>query len=63
MSAHIVLPLRWTANQLGGIAPTLGLVAILVLPAVLRSGPPGYGGFPRRYVLGSIRRSWPSAVP
>jgi hypothetical protein len=47
---HIVLPLRWTANQLGGIAPTLGLIAILVLPAVLRSGPSGYGGFPRRYV-------------
>jgi len=44
------LPLRWTANQLGGIAPTLGLIAILVLPTVLRSGRSGYGGFPRRYV-------------
>jgi hypothetical protein len=47
---YLAFPLRWAGSQVGSIAPTLALVAILVWPPVLRARLPGDQGFPRRYV-------------
>jgi 4-amino-4-deoxy-L-arabinose transferase-like glycosyltransferase len=49
-SHYLVFPVRWMASQVGLLAPTLALLAIMIWPPALRSQLQGDAGFPRRYL-------------